>query len=104
MVAQVSVLYDQIYDLVRQIPRGRVATYGDIAAWAGCGARTVGYALAALRSARVERPVPWQRVINARGTCSVGEEQRRFLEGEGVVFGPDGRTDLARFGWGGPST
>lgn len=96
-----SALYDRIYDLIRQIPRGKVATYGDIGAWAGCGARTVGYALAALRSTKVEPPVPWQRVINAQGKCSLGEEQQRLLVAEGVTFGPDGRTDLARFGWDG---
>ena len=97
-----SALYDRIYDLIRRIPRGKVATYGDIGAWAGCGARTVGYALAALRAERVEPPVPWQRVINARGACSLGKEQQHLLEAEGVAFGPDGRTDLTRFGWDGP--
>jgi methylated-DNA-protein-cysteine methyltransferase-like protein len=97
----VNELYARIYDLIRHIPPGRVATYGDIGAWAGCGARTVGYALAALRG-RMEPPVPWQRVINADGACSLGEEQQRFLEEEGVVFGPDGRTDLAFFSWDGP--
>ncbi len=96
-----SLLYEKIYDLIRRIPPGKVATYGDIGAWAGCGARTVGYALAALRTEQVEPPVPWQRVINAQGKCSLGEEQQRLLEGEGVAFGPDGRTDLARFGWDG---
>lgn len=97
-----SALYERIYELVRQIPRGKVATYGDIGAWAGCGARTVGYALAALRTERAESPVPWQRVINAQGKCSLREDQQRRLEAEGVAFDPEGRTDLARFGWDGP--
>jgi len=91
-----SLLYEKIYDLMCLIPRGKVATYGDI------GARTVGYALAARRTERVKPPVPWQRMINAQGKCSLGKEQRRLLEGEGVPFGLDGRTDLARFGWDGP--
>lgn len=99
-----SVLYDRIYDLVRRIPPGKVATYGEVGAWAGCGARTVGYALAALRTQAAERPVPWQRVINARGMCSLGREQRGLLEDEGVAFGFDGRTDLVQFGWDGPPT
>jgi methylated-DNA-protein-cysteine methyltransferase-like protein len=97
-----SALYGRIYDLIRRVPQGKVVTYGDVGAWVGCGARTVGYALAALRTERGEPPVPWHRVINAQGKCSLGEEQQRLLVEEGVVFGPDGRTDLARFGWDGP--
>jgi methylated-DNA-protein-cysteine methyltransferase-like protein len=96
-----SVLYGRIYDLIRRIPKGKVATYGDVGAWAGCGARTVGHALAALRTERVEPPVPWHRLINAQGKCSLGEEQQRLLEAEGVQFNPEGRTDLTRFGWDG---
>lgn len=96
-----SILYDRIDDLVRQVPRGKGGTYGKIAAWAGCGARTEGYALAALRSVWAELPVPWQRVISAPGRGGAGKEQR-LLEAEGVVFGPEGQTDLARFGWDGP--
>jgi len=98
----VSALYSGIYDLVRRIPRGKVTTYGDVGAWAGCGARTVGYALAALRTVPVGPPVPWYRVINAQGKCSLGEEQQRRIEAEGVAFDRDGRTDLTRFGWDGP--
>lgn len=98
-----SVLYTRIYNLIRQIPPGKVATYGEIGAAAGCRARTVGYALRALRSTSADPPVPWHRVINAQGKCSVGEEQQLLLEAEGVTFDPAGRTDLARFGWDGLS-
>ncbi len=94
----------RIYDVVRRIPRGRVASYGQIARLAGLPghARQVGYALAALRG---ESDVPWQRVLNARGEVSPrrvpgGEDvQRLLLEREGVVFDALGRVPLARYGW-----
>ena len=98
--------YPRIYDLVRQIPAGRVATYGQIAGYVpGTGARQVGYAMAALDAAS---DVPWQRVINARGEISLrpgGDghfRQRALLEAEGVVFDGKGRIDLGRFRWPGP--
>jgi len=90
--------------VVRRIPRGRVATYGQVAKLAGLPgrARQVGYAMYALpRDTRV----PWQRVINAAGRVSrrrvPGAEltQRMLLEREGVRFGSGGRIPLARFGW-----
>lgn len=92
------------YKVVERIPLGRVATYGQIAALAGFpgNAREVGYALAALAEGT---DLPWQRVINARGEVSLRREagrdgfQRHLLEEEGVVFGPGGRVDLARFAW-----
>lgn len=97
--------YDRIYRVVRQIPRGRVASYGEIARLAGLGgaARQVGYALHALPDAS---PVPWQRVVNVRGEIPArasGYEvpQRRLLEREGVRFDDRGRIDLARYGWSG---
>jgi methylated-DNA-protein-cysteine methyltransferase-like protein len=94
----------RIHAVVRRIPRGRVATYGQVAELAGLpgAARLVGYALAALGP---ESRVPWQRVVNARGTVSPRSEpwaeleQRRRLEREGVHFGRDGRIDLARHAW-----
>jgi len=100
----------RVYEAVRRIPRGRVATYGGIAREAGLPgrARQVGYALAALGSAAdpEAHEVPWHRVINARGEISArtggsGFErlQRTLLEAEGVVFGAGGRVDLDRFGW-----
>jgi methylated-DNA-protein-cysteine methyltransferase-like protein len=94
----------RIHAVVRRIPRGRVATYGQVADLAGLpgAARLVGYALAALGP---ESAVPWQRVVNARGTVSPRSEpwaeleQRRLLTREGVRFGRDGRIDLDRHGW-----
>ena len=96
--------YARIYSVVRRIPRGRVATYGQIARLAGLPgqARQVGYALHAMAT---DRPVPWHRVINARGEVSrrsdpgPDEAQRRFLEREGVMFDAGGRVDLARYQW-----
>lgn len=95
--------YGRIYSAVRRVPRGRVATYGQIAALAGLPghARQVGYALHALKSAT---SVPWQRVINAKGMISLrpmrgGVSQRLLLEGEGVTFDAAGRVSLAKFGW-----
>jgi methylated-DNA-protein-cysteine methyltransferase-like protein len=94
----------RFYDVVAEIPCGRVATYGQIAALAGFpgNAREVGYALAALPEGS---DLPWQRVINARGEVSLRREpgrdgfQRHLLEEEGVLFGANGRIDLARFAW-----
>ncbi len=95
--------YEMIYDAVRQIPRGKVATYGQIARIVGrCTARMVGYAMAALRG---RTDVPWQRVINSKGeisTRSRGEgalRQRKLLEKEGIRFDPRGRVNLRRVRW-----
>ncbi|MEN8376840.1 MAG: methylated-DNA--[protein]-cysteine S-methyltransferase [Gemmatimonadota bacterium] len=97
--------YAAIYAVVREIPPGRVATYGQIAALAGRpgAARQVGYALAALRA---EADVPWHRVINVRGEVSERRGgtayehiQRDVLVAEGVEFDERGRIDLARFRW-----
>jgi methylated-DNA-protein-cysteine methyltransferase-like protein len=99
-------LYDQIYDAARRIPKGKVATYGQIAAIVGrCTPRQVGYAMAAVPYGS---GVPWQRVINARGEVSeraAGDGsavQRALLEAEGVRFDDRGRVDLSVFGWKGP--
>jgi methylated-DNA-protein-cysteine methyltransferase-like protein len=96
--------YSRIYEVVRRIPRGRVATYGQVAALAGLPghARQVGYALHALHE---DDEVPWQRVINARGEVSPRSEpeweaiQRSLLEAEGVIFDARGRVSLRRFRW-----
>ena len=96
--------YQQIYAIVRQIPPGKVASYGQIAALVDrCTARMVGYAMHAI--GLEDADVPWQRVINSQGRISshgdgIGTSlQRELLEEEGVVFDSTGRTDLKRFGW-----
>lgn len=95
--------FEQVYALVREIPRGTVASYGQIAQWLGWprGARTVGWALRALHT----DDVPWHRVVNAQGRVSLRDDdglQRALLEAEGVVFDARGRIDLKIFGWTGP--
>jgi methylated-DNA-protein-cysteine methyltransferase related protein len=97
-------LYHRIYDVVRQIPPGRVATYGQVAQVVGAPltAQQVGEAMAALRDGQPDAPVPWQRVINAQGRVSTGKRQQQLLEQEGVRFNAKGATDLHRFGWHGP--
>ena len=99
-----SETYERIYRAVRRIPRGRVATYGQIAELAGLEghARLVGYALNVLPS---RSKLPWHRVINAKGEISrrsggdSHELQRHMLEHEGVEFDRTGRVDLARYRW-----
>jgi len=105
----------QVWALVRQIPPGKVSTYGQIASFlpppAGMdpksylafGARWVGGAMAAC-----PQGVPWQRVINSQGKISLrgpagSENQRQLLEGEGIVFDDHDRVDLKVYAWKGPS-
>lgn len=96
--------WQRVYAVVRRIPEGRVATYGQVARLAGLGgnARQVGYALHALPE---HSGVPWYRVINARGEISLPRAtggdvtQRLRLEREGVKFDGKGRVDLKVFGW-----
>lgn len=96
--------WERVYKVVRRIPAGRVASYGQVAALAGMprAARQVGYALHALD---FDSDVPWHRVVNARGEISargsteVVPLQRSQLEAEGVAFEKTGRIDLERFGW-----
>jgi methylated-DNA-protein-cysteine methyltransferase-like protein len=96
-------VYERIYAVVRQIPYGKVATYGQIAeVVGGCTARMVGYAMSALKNST---DVPWQRVINRMGKISphgggIGTAtQHLLLEQEGVEFDTQGRTDFTRYGW-----
>jgi methylated-DNA-protein-cysteine methyltransferase-like protein len=96
----------KVYALVRKVPRGRVTTYGQIATLLGSPrvARQVGWAMAAALPEAAE-PVPWHRVINAKGGISSrgdvmrAQEQRERLEAEGVQFGADGTVDLDRYRW-----
>jgi len=96
--------YSLFYDMIKRIPRGRVATYGQIAELVDLPghARQVGYALNALPEGH---DVPWQRVINAQGRISAQSDplfekiQRQLLEEEGVVFDERGRIALERYQW-----
>lgn len=98
--------YEDIYRVISRIPRGRVASYGQIATLAGIDghARQVGYALHNLPSGA---DVPWHRVVNARGEVSLRttsdshELQRMLLEAEGVRFNARGRVDMEKFRWNG---
>ncbi len=89
--------------LIRAVPRGRVASYGQIAALAGDPrqARQVAWILHASPEAE---GLPWHRVLSARGVISLpaargGREQARLLRAEGVPVGPGGRVDLETFLW-----
>jgi methylated-DNA-protein-cysteine methyltransferase-like protein len=97
--------FERVYAVVQQIPRGKVATYGDIAAvvGGGCDARFVGQALGALGGGKRALQVPWQRIVSRGGTLSTsGPRQRALLETEGIVFDERGRIPMERYGWEGP--
>ena len=113
--------YKVVWEIVRQIPAGAVATYGQIAAmipspegvepddYARLGARWVGDAMNAVSG--VDDPaIPWHRVINSKGGISLPENsksaalQRARLRAENVLLGSSERVDLAEFGWTGPDT
>ena len=94
--------YDTVYGLVGRIPRGKCASYGQIALMAGNprAARVVGYAMRACR----DPELPCHRVLRADGTatCAFGPGvQQALLEAEGVAFTPEGRVDWARSRWDG---
>ncbi len=103
-----------VWEIARQIPPGKVCSYGKIASlippppgmsykdYQAWGARWVGGAMAVCPA-----DVPWQRVLNAQGKISLrqgggGDEQRRLLEEEGITFDERERVDLSRYGWEGP--
>lgn len=105
----------QVWALVRQIPPGKVCSYGQVATLVGpppgmdpksyqaFGARWVGGAMAAC-----PQGIPWQRVINSQGKVSLrpgggGSQQRELLEAEGVEFDERGRVNLKKYAWSGPS-
>jgi methylated-DNA-protein-cysteine methyltransferase-like protein len=93
---------EPVYELVRQIPKGKVMTYGSVAIVLGDGytPRTVGYVM----HGAPDR-VPWQRVINSQGKCSTGRLtipvnlQQEMLEKEGIEFGKTGKCDLNVYQW-----
>jgi methylated-DNA-protein-cysteine methyltransferase related protein len=100
--------YEQVWQLVRQIPRGKVASYGQIAlmipppmdvdfdSYKAFSPRWVGGAMAACPD-----DVPWQRVINSQGKISErpgAERQRELLEEEEVIFVKD-KVDMKKYGW-----
>jgi len=106
----------QVWEIVRQIPPGKVSTYGQVATlippprgmglqdYAAWGSRWVGGAMAACPD-----DVPWQRVINSQGKVSLrpgsgAVRQRQMLEEEGVLFDARDRVDLKKYAWVGPST
>ena len=94
---------EKVYRIVREIPPGKVVTYGQIAELLGDGytARTVGYVMHAAETENV----PWQRVINSQGKCSTDKLllphniQQKILEGEGVIFSEKGKCDLEKYRW-----
>lgn len=94
---------ERVYEIVRQIPEGKVMTYGQIAEILGQGytPRTVGYVM----NASSIDDVPWQRVINAKGGCSTAkitmivDLQQNLLEAEGVEFSEHGFCDLDVYRW-----
>lgn len=103
--------YEQVWELVRQIPEGKVATYGQIAkmlpppqgveieAYTAFGPRWVGGAMA-----NCPDDVPWQRVINSQGKISQrpgAQRQKELLIAEGVFFNKKGRIDFKKYGWSG---
>lgn len=104
--------YQTVWKIVRQIPAGKVTSYGQIATYIPCpeGVTPEDYALYRSRwvgnaMSASPKDVPWQRVINAQGKISLrsaAQTQRKLLEGEGVVFDAHERVDMKRFGWQGP--
>jgi methylated-DNA-protein-cysteine methyltransferase-like protein len=100
--------FEQVYQLVRQVPSGKVTSYGSIARMLDHprAARTVGWALHSLPEGS---DVPWHRVINSQGRISTGGRehganlQRALLEAEGVEFDESETVDWERYGWAGLS-
>ncbi len=94
---------DLVYEIVNQIPAGKVTSYGQISKLIpGCTARMVGYALSSLPT---DSGIPWQRVINSKGKISPhgagfgSAIQRALLEDEGIEFDHENRINFELFGW-----
>lgn len=100
-----SSFYSQVYEAVRRIPRGRVATYGQLALMCGnpCAARAVGQALH--HNPEPGEHTPCHRVVNRMGRLAPGfafggpDAQRQLLEAEGVCVDDDGLVDMTIYGW-----
>jgi len=96
-------LFRNILDIVNQIPKGKVATYGQIATIAGTqNPRLVGFALATLKE---DTDIPWFRVINSKGKISFPEQNDGFkiqyslLQNEGIIFDTNNKINLKQYGW-----
>ncbi|GMQ77567.1 MAG: MGMT family protein [Anaerolineae bacterium] len=104
--------YEQVYAVVRQIPRGKVTSYGRISDMLGApnAARAVGYALRALKDKKDDQgynDIPWQRVINSKGRISIvnrefgAQMQADLLRKEGVPVSEELRINLDKYLWDG---
>lgn len=97
--------FDQVYRLVEDVPKGRVASYGMLASLLpGVTARMVGRALSHLKDGA---KTPWHRIVNSSGRIAPrpgAAEQRERLAGEGVSFRKSGNVDMRAHAWGGPSS
>lgn len=110
-----TMFYDLVWTIVKQIPEGQVSTYGQIASmvpepaginleqYKRLGAQWVG---TAMNNTPEGEGIPWQRVLNSKGTISIagqnGDKQRVLLENEGVEFNEKGAVDFEKVGWDGP--
>jgi len=96
-------LTERIKKVIKKIPKGKVASYGQIAALAG-NPQAARQVVRVLNSSSKKDKLPWHRVINGKGRISLEpgfgyEEQKRLLLKDGVKFDKSGTVDFARFGW-----
>lgn len=95
--------HERVIAAIKAVPRGKVATYGQIAAFAG-SPRAARQVVRILHSSSRKEKLPWHRIINSQGRISLKpgqgfEEQKARLETEGVLFSIDGGIDLTVFLW-----
>lgn len=95
--------YERVIEIIKSVPLGKVATYGEIADYAGNqrAARQVSYIL---NSSWEKHKLPWHRVVNSKGGISLKQGrgyklQKKLLEKEGIIFDENDRIDLKRFQW-----
>ena len=96
-------LHERIIETVKKIPRGKVSTYGNIAAMAG-NPRAARQVVRALHTASEKEKLPWYRVVNREGKISLKpgqgyELQKAMLEKEGIKFGLNGAIDMKKHAW-----